>query len=363
MRSIRHSRRARALGALAGAAAFAAFAACSGGGTSGNASPALPQSEAASPAATVSPSSGNLQSTIAGTVVDLPYDGTSANPGYSVVPPNGTAPRAGSPIAGARVYVGLQIVAGSTPPPAVPAGFVSAVTDANGAFRITNGPTGAVAISIFAGAPHTAALHADLTLAGGTNAVGPYYLSVPSAAETAWLAQTNVDRAAYGAPPLGLDEAALEAARYWAAFMQRNGYFAHCIPASACEAGDTTAPPASYGPQDVDPDHRFWYEHGFSGAQEGENIAAGFPNWESVDAAFMAERSACPNGQAVNCPFTEATGHFLNIIDASYSWAGFGIAAPAGSRAYYDEEFTLVASTSPTVAARSRRPLARGLAR
>jgi uncharacterized protein YkwD len=323
------------------------LAACSGGG--GSPSAAVPQPESLATSAP-SPSAGDLQSTIVGTVVDLPYDGTSANPGYSVVPPNGSAPRAGSPIAGAQVFVGPQVVLGSTPPPNAPAGFAVGVTDATGTFRITNGPTGAVAVSIFAPAPHVAALHADLALAGGANAVGPYFLTVPTAAEMSWFAQENADRTPFGVAPLGLDEAALEASRYWASFMQRNQYFAHCIPASSCEAGSTATPPPAYGPQDVDPSHRFHYEHGFSGAQDGENIAAGFPSWQGVEQAFMAERTACPNGQPANCPFTDATGHFLNIVDAEYAWAAVAIVSPASGAPYYDQEFSDVLSATPTTA-------------
>ena len=337
------------------------MAACSGGGGSPPAAVSQPQSVATT---APSPSAGNLQSTIVGTVVDLPYDGTSANPGYSVVPPNGKAPRPGSPIAGAQVFVGPQVVLGSTPPPNAPAGFAEGVTDSTGTFHITNGPTGTVAISIFAPAPHVAALHADLAVGGCANTVGPYFLTVPTATETSWFAQENADRTSFGVAPLAFDEAALEASRYWASFMQRNQYFAHCIPASSCETGATATPPPSYGPQDVDPSHRFHYEHGFSGAEDGENIAAGFPSWPGVEQAFMAERSACPNGQPANCAFTDATGHCLNIVDAEYAWAGVGIMAPASSAAYYDQEFTAVLSATPTtVSSIARRPFASGLRR
>jgi uncharacterized protein YkwD len=322
--------------------ATAVLAACGGGGIYVPANRDTP-----SVAGSSSPSPGDLQASIVGVVVDLPYDGTNANPGYSVVPPNGLPPRAGSPIANALVYVGPQIVAGSTPPPAGTPGFARAVTDAHGTFRLSNAPAGDVTISIFATPPHVAAIHADLALAGGANAVGPYYLTVPSASENAWLVQENADRAAFGIAPVGLDEATLEAGRYWAAFMQRNAYFAHCIPASFCTAGDTTPPPAAYGSQDVDPSARFRYEHGFSGASLAENIAAGFPSWQTVDRAFMAERSACPGGAVATCPFGETTGHFLNIVDADYSWSGFGVAQPSSGSPYYAQEFAAVESLAP----------------
>jgi len=346
----------------------APLAACGGGGgSSGSFVPAVPAAHVATAAPTPTGAAVTAPQAaergVAGVVVDLPYDGTNANPGYSVIPPNGTAPRAGSAIAGAAVFVGPQIVAGATPPPSTPAGFVTATTDARGAFHISNPPAGHVAISIFAPSPHTAALHADISLTNGMNPVTTFYLTVPTAIEAGWLAGENDDRALFGVSPVGMDEAALEAARYWAAFMQRNDYFAHCIPASACITGDTTPPPASYGPQDVDPDHRFHYEHGFSGALEGENIASGFPSWQTTERAFMAEQSLCPNGQALNCPFDDATGHFLNIIDAEYTWSGLGVVAPVAQTAYFDQEFSVLESSTPSTSSHLRSParFARGL--
>jgi uncharacterized protein YkwD len=284
--------------------------------------------------------------TLSGTVVDLPYDGSAASPGYSVLP-NGAAARKGAPIAGAAVYVGAQILTSATPPTTVPDGFAYAVTDAHGAFRVTNAPAGHAAITIFAPAPHVAVLHQDVALASATPATATYYMTVPSAAESAWLVQENADRATFGAPAIQFDEAVIEGARYWSAFMQRNAYFAHCIPASACVPSDKTPPPASYGPQDVDPSHRFYFEHGFSGASEGENIARGFASWQLADAAFMAERSLCPEDSAANCPFTSTTAHFLNIVDAHYAWTGFGIVAPSASSRYYTEDFAEVFTTAP----------------
>jgi hypothetical protein len=143
--------------------------------------------------------------------------------------------------------------------------------------------------------------------------------------------------------------------------MRRNAYFAHCIPASSCTASDTTAPPTTYGPQDVDPSARFHYEHGFSGALLAENIAAGFPSWQAVDRAFMAEQSACPGGAIATCPFGEATGHFLNIVDAEYTWSGFGIAQPSNGSPYYAQEFGAIESLTPLSGALGSTRFVRGL--
>ena len=119
-----------------------ALAACSGGGGSGTAS--LPAVSPTTPNQTLQTNAA----TLSGTVVDLPYDGSAESPGYSVMP-NGTAAPKGAPIAGAAVFVGPQILTSATPPETVPAGFAYAVTDAHGAFRVTNAPAGHAAITIF----------------------------------------------------------------------------------------------------------------------------------------------------------------------------------------------------------------------
>jgi uncharacterized protein YkwD len=321
------------------AGAILALAACSGGGSS---SP-LPTAVAPTPLA-----SATAQPTVAtsGVVYDLPYNGTSSAPGYSVIAP-GVAATPGSPIAGADVYVGPELVLGAIAPATAPTGVMHAVTAANGSFTIGGLTPGTYALTIFAPAPHTAVLHQDLVVSA-SSASGTYFLTAPTTTETAWFAQQTLDRAAFDVAPLVLDESALEAARYWASFMARNDYFGHCIPESSCVAGDTTPPPASYGPQDVNPQARFTYFHGFSGGNEGENIAAGYATWQAVDQAFMAEQSACPGDTATGCPFTDATGHFLNIIDANYAWTGVAIATDASGTLYYDEEFTLVSTTLPS---------------
>ncbi len=325
------------------------LAACSGGGGGSSSLPSV-TSLASATAAPITSTQGSTATTTTaptaiaggGTVVDLPYDGTAAHPGFSVLA-NGSTATAGAPVAGAMVFVGPQILTGATAPATVPAGYARAVTDANGVFHLSNPPTGNETITIYAPAPHVAVIHQDLALASTSSPAGTFYMTVPSAAESAWFAQENVDRATFGIAPTTFDESVLEAARYWATFMQNNHYFSHCIPAASC--GETAVTPASYGPQDVDPAHRFYYEHGFSGASEGENIADDFNSWQAVDAAFMAEQSQCPNGQPANCPFTSATGHFLNIVSAQYAWTGFAI--DDGSTNYFDQEFAVIYQTSP----------------
>ena len=343
------SRMLRGCASLVALASAGLLAACAGGGsTPGGSLPVAPAKDASQPAPAA------VVATLSGVVLDLPHDGTSRAPGYSVLP-SGKAAAAGAPIAGAAVYVGPQILMGTGPPTSVPPGFAATTTARDGTFRVTTAPAGNVAVTIFGPPPHAAIVHRDVTLVHGTPTAATYELTIPTAAESAWLATLNATRAAFGVPSVSLDEAAIESARYWADFMRRNDYFAHCIPASACVAGETLPAPAAYGPQDVDPTHRFYYEHGFSGATMGENIAADFATWQLANQAFMAEQSLCPNDTADNCPFNEGTGHFLNIVDPDYSWAGFGIDPPASGSSYYDQEFAEVWTTRPHITSVVRR--------
>jgi uncharacterized protein YkwD len=340
---------------IAVACAIVAIAGCSGGG--GGSSSPVPVT-APTPTPSPIPSATPVTVTAKGVVDDLPYDGTPAAPGYSVLASGATA-SPGQPIVGADVYVGSALVLGANAPATVPSYASHATTGSDGSFAIPGLAPGTYALTIFAPAPHVAVLHQNIAVATG-NAQGAYLMTVPSASEAAWFAQETLDRQLYDAAPLALDESALEAGRYWANFMATNGYFAHCIPASSCDSGDTTAPPASYGPQDVNPEDRFLYFHGYATASEGENIAAAYATWEDADAAFMSEAANCPSGSPASCAFSDTTGHFLNIVDTQYVWAGFGIAISPGGTAYYDEEFTLVSST---LASSRRAPAVPGFAR
>jgi hypothetical protein len=75
----------------------------------------------------------------------------------------------------------------------------------------------------------------------------------------------------------------------------------------------------------------------------------------------MAEQSACPGGAIATCPFGEATGHFLNIVDAEYTWSGFGIAQPSNGSPYYAQEFGAIESLTPLSAALGSTRFVRGL--
>lgn len=273
-----------------------------------------------------------------GRVVDLPYDGTPTNPGVSVV--NDSPAPTGAAIANASVYIGPRPVGGSTTPVGVPAGFQAALTDANGVFTFANAPLGRSVITIFGSAGYLAILHQDATIAATSSSLPTYYLSKPTLSENGFLALINADRVKYSVKPLVLDEALMEAGRYWAQFMAKNQYFAHCIPASLCTPGSTTPNPAAYTPHDLTPTARATYFHEYSQIGNGENLAAGFTDYTSAEAAFMSESQYCPNGNPVGCAFTEQNGHFINITNPGYAFGGVGMAIdPVMNYPYYDEEF------------------------
>ncbi len=275
---------------------------------------------------------------------------SGGGPGWSVLA-NGSPARGVLPVRGASVVVGPYPVDGATPPPVLPPGDALATTDAAGRFtlKVARGQAGVVYpgevfwLDIFpspADRVHRAAIHRTMSLPAG-NLTVPQAMTLLAAVtpdESAYLDGINADRARFGAAPLVLDETMLESARYWAHFMATHGYFAHCIPAASCTPGATTPPPASYGVQDITPATRDAYFHDTFGI-EGENIAEGLPAWPAVEKAMMAERALCPNGEPRGCAYTERTAHFLNIVDASYDWAGVGIATHGLAGTYYDTEF------------------------
>ncbi len=178
-----------------------------------------------------------------------------------------------------------------------------------------------------------------MTIVNGANALPTLLMAAVTADEAAWLARVNSDRAANGAAPVVFDESLLESARYWSNFMARTGYFAHCVPASACTAGDTATPPPSAQAFDANPGTRDAYFGGAIGWW-GENIAAGFTTWSDAESAFMAEKSLCPGASYSSCSFGETTGHFLNIVDPTFIWTGLA-EARGGVKygSYYDQEF------------------------
>ncbi len=343
-----------------------ALAACSGGGSVvGNPGPTPTPGPASSPTP-----AGSATPSTSGNVTGAVYDLSSYNPsltggggvGWSVLPNGSPAPGV-NPVPGAIVVIGGTLITGATAPPSMPGDDAMAVTNSGGAFALNTSATGAQFIMVFPGAGdkvHAAAIHRTTSLVAGKNALPTQLMAAVTSDEAAWLTQVNADRAANGSAPLVFDEALLESGRYWANFMATTGYFNHCIPASSC-GGPSATPPPGAAPQDATPATRDAYFNAYFGGW-GENIAAGFPTWAAAESAFMAEKANCPGDTATGCPFTESTGHFLNIVDPSYLWAGLGEGLNgAGYGDYYDQEFATpgssMASSSSLPNERMARPL------
>lgn len=239
----------------------------------------------------------------------------------------------GQPIVGARVVISQSaVIAGATPPPASATPWPTATTAADGSFGIRNvkqttfdanfGYVGAGYpdypnaqwVQIFSSDGHTA-YHALWSVnAGGTTNLGSIGVAMPTANDTAWLASINHDRATIGTPvetnPLTLDSVTMETARYWAGQMASYGFYAH-----QCATGDTAC-------------QAFWlFETQNHSLPSSQNIDYGGAEttYQNAESAFMAEVASCPGGAWMTCTYAENTGHFINIMSATY-WAGLGTA-------------------------------------
>ena len=306
------------LGALTGAAILTA---CGGGG-----SVAPPAAVTGAAAATTAASpAGNVPAALGGRVVD----------GGIEVP---------SGIPGAQVRIGTTFASGS-----IGGVLASASSAADGSFtlavplvaslpvlpaplqppspypQVPTPPADTVAtLFVQVDAPGYATLHRVLYLSPGTNAAGPFALVQPSADELAALAGLNADRARLGSGagtgPLTLDGDLLRTARFVAATMAADGFYAHLYP------GTTEA---------VNGQYCAW--PGFCGRYvlgPAENEDTGVASLLAAEAAYVAEG---PGG-----------GHFDAIVDPRNRWVGFGeafdgLCPDRVSRrcTYFTEEFAL----------------------
>jgi hypothetical protein len=165
---------------------------------------------------------------------------------------------------------------------------------------------------------------------GKSNALGTVSLLEPTVIEIQWARGVGHDRRHLGTPPsrqtLVFDDVTLAAGRRWAAYMAANEWFSH-----GCPAPHTGYPPCQ---------QTWLWEIANHGMPSAENIAYGGPLWRAAEASFMAERTNCPHGgNWKTCPYSETTGHYINIMAASH-WLGLGEAAASDGSVYWDMEFT-----------------------
>lgn len=246
------------------------------------------------------------------------------------------------PLAGAVVIIGTTLIAGATPPASVPAGDVSATTDASGHYAVTLAaaqvaPTAAQAaynpalndlsgvvppargfyIAVFApGADGKSAnvplpVHAFSAVpASGTLAT--QRVTTATTDEANFLALVNNDRVAANpiAQPMIFDEYAQEAARLHATDEGTQNYYCH------------------YDTLNIGPGSRYLkllavgLDDENVGKTSGEDVPGAY---QFVEAQFIGEAST--NG-----------GHYANIVDATRTWAGVTTYFAGPTAQYVDQE-------------------------
>jgi uncharacterized protein YkwD len=216
----------------------------------------------------------------------------------------------GKPLSRAVVVLSHEQFPTDTPPASV-VGFVG-VTDAQGSFHLDNVPAGTYPIEIYTAGHIT--LHQQITVAGN-NELPAFRVSHLTIEELHWLSQLNHDRAAWGAPPLVADEAAVEAARMRAATLADNGVFSHTCGARQTHCLTGVQAELAYGAYRVG----------------GENLGAqNQGDWRDIESGMLAEWTRCNPAvhkpHVEGCGFSENTGHFLNIVNRTYRFVGVAAA-------------------------------------
>lgn len=279
---------------LSGATMLIALAACGGGGGSatggGGGGGGLPPTPTPSPNPTLGVASS-------GRVIDLD---------------------SGAPIAGATVVVGTTLILGSTPPPSLPAGDVSAATKADGSYLISPAPTGTPYVHVFT-TDHVT-LHARIAAPSPGGTFADVKITKPTADELAELNDPSVGlntvRAQVGIKAVSFDEYAVEAARAWSARLSLTGLYT---------LADPSQPSGSANASIFD---EYFTRNGLvgsasSGSVAFANLGGGSPNSPGTSGmqGWLAEKSS--NGP-----------HYQNLVSPAANWVGFGntnCAGPAGS--------------------------------
>jgi uncharacterized protein YkwD len=319
------------------------LAACGGGGSGG--SPVVSGGTVGgnpTPIASQTPSGGASSQP---TASPTPTFSPSPTPSPTVAPSVGVTAVGrivddnGAGIANATVVISNTRFTGPTPPPGSTA--PTAVTNADGTFTVSGLAIGTVFLKapgnsyvhVFGG-PGRPVFHALLPISAGANQLGSIRLTMLTATELAWLNDPvhgiNADRAANGVGPVFFDEYIVEEARFWAKYEAAHAYQGHTCPTTDASCVDTftysSAKPGYFsgGAQNL--------------AEEGSST-----NWAAAESAFLSEKANCPNGVAVNCPASETTGHFLNLVDPTFVGVGLGIVNDGtggnNSISYYVQEF------------------------
>jgi hypothetical protein len=188
---------------------------------------------------------------------------------------------------------------------------LTATTDSNGAFTVSNLVNGTYMLTISKDAAATTAqtyaiLHRTVTIASANVVLGSIKIVKLSADESAWLARLNSDRATVSVPstaPIVIDEYAQELARQWAIDV---------------DAGTTPYTDAGFAP----------YEAAYS-AKPGAmypvtHVGDLNDTWQHAESTFYSEKANCPSGNWSTCPQGGTTQHYINLSNVNDIWVGLG---------------------------------------
>lgn len=326
---------------------------CSGGGGGGPTPPSIPSTPS-----TQSPITGPTTTppTVTAPPAATPPPSTPAPVAPTPSPAPSASPLAitgkmlnkdtGAPLSGAVVYVSHTLQPTDTAPMAAPSDGNEVTTLPDGTYVMTLPAQGKYPSTFYVEvySPGKVTVHSELTVNGQSmNQIRDLKLTTLSADEANWFTLLNQDRAKYGRQPLFTDETTQEIARIWVAFLA-TGYYQH-----VCNPGDVNCPDKSgYAASQFAP---------FSAA--AENIAGSVPpsTYVYAENAFMAEATNCPQpANPDTCPFTETTGHFINIEQSGAIWGavseafnGIDFRNSANKLDYYDQEFSYPNRSGNTV--------------
>jgi hypothetical protein len=285
---------------------------------------------------------------------------TSADARAANVPNNGYAvgqvvdDATGKPIVGALVVISSYAYPGASLPRTARAQRAPhAVTDASGKFKITGMSQSQIPdwswkyvipsatpvpfpqwVEVFLprGDPHATYHGFERIIYNHANDLGTIALTSPTNEEKQWKRRVEYDRSHLGVPavtiPLVFDDLTLKAGRRWATYMAVNNWYNHPCP----------PPGTGYKPCVL----TWAWEINNHGMPSAENIDIN-ANWRGAETAFMSERANCPKRNWKTCPWSETTGHYINIMSAT-NWIGLGIATGSNKAnegvPYFDMEFT-----------------------
>jgi hypothetical protein len=225
----------------------------------------------------------------------------------------------GTPLAGFTVTVGtlpnaatclLAQTATANPCGVVASTVATATTNATGAFTVSNLPYGTYMVTIGNGTSGYATLHRSVIIVAGTDSLGTVNVAQLSADEQALFVDVNHQRATVSVPGsfgnLTVDEYAEEQARAEVA----------SIVAGTSTFGDATE--TAFGdnisaePGDI---------YGWSSVSALSTARSDYLNVDQ--SAWFGEKTLCPGGNWQTCPFSDSTGHYINLSNTDDVWVGF----------------------------------------